>query len=350
VTRTADESFARSVRFWLRSYPSDWRAQRGAELAAVLTDLAAPGARRLDVAAAVGLVRGGLATRRRLSPPLVPYLGYLTLGTRVPPEYASWAWNDIQAPRYRWRRAARPSAPTVMVVGSSLLNDPRLAAGWAFVFAAINVAMALLVDPVSLRRSALVHNLGPRPGRGAGDGCVRVQVPRRRLRARDGAGVLLGAVAVCAGVWSAIAWTTDGWFGSVAARDVVVPRVLAVATLVGLVAAAVAVWCQRRSLADPPDQPDRVVVRLQPLAPAGFALVLLAVVASAVLEATGILGAPMSLAGAALSVAVLPAAVAIWLRSRRLPDDARIVAVDLVRASIGRPPRVEKPQALWVMP
>ena len=64
----------RSVVFWLRVYPLRWRAARSAEVAAVLADLASPAPRRLHARAAIGLVRGGWATRWREHPPLGAYL------------------------------------------------------------------------------------------------------------------------------------------------------------------------------------------------------------------------------------------------------------------------------------
>lgn len=350
MTRTADESFARSVRFWLRAYPWHWREERGAELTAVLTDLAAPGARRLDARSAAGLVRGGLATRRRVSPPLVPYLGYVTMGTRVPPEYASWVWHDVRRPHYRWLRAARPTLSSVLVVVSWLMNDPRAAVAWAGVLVVATVAGTLATDPARLERSVLRSNLAPAPGRRAAPGSVRVEVPRRRLHARDGSTVLLGSTAAGAVTWSVTAWWTAG-IGSAVTRQTVVPRMLVVAAAAGVVAAAIAVLHHRTSLAAPPEQPDRVVVRLQPGAPVGLVLCLVLLVAEAVLEVTGVFPIPLSVAGAALCTAALPAALVIWLRARRTSGDARTVAVDLVRGAVaGRPPRVDEPESLWVMP
>ena len=66
--------FDRSARFWLRAYPRDWRAVRGDEVTSVLRDLAAEDARRVDLRTAWNLVRGGLATRWRQTPPLRVYL------------------------------------------------------------------------------------------------------------------------------------------------------------------------------------------------------------------------------------------------------------------------------------
>ncbi|CAN5168667.1 hypothetical protein BH11ACT1_BH11ACT1_16650 [soil metagenome] len=69
---------------------------RAAEVTAVLADIAGPGARRLDVAAAFGLVRGGWATRWREHPPLRVYLGYRLYDRPIPVEYREWARDDIE--------------------------------------------------------------------------------------------------------------------------------------------------------------------------------------------------------------------------------------------------------------
>ena len=90
--------FDRSVAFWLRAYPRRWRAARTAEITAVLTDLAEPGARRLDARAAAGLVRGGWATRRREHPPLGMWVRYYAFApgrtSRLPSQFDGWVRDE----------------------------------------------------------------------------------------------------------------------------------------------------------------------------------------------------------------------------------------------------------------
>ena len=89
---------ARSAAFWLRAYPPAWRAQRADEVTAVLVDLAPDGARRLDARTALDLLRGGLATRWRQTPPLHVYLAYRMFDVRVPAQYRDWVRQDITGP------------------------------------------------------------------------------------------------------------------------------------------------------------------------------------------------------------------------------------------------------------
>ena len=91
-------SLDRSAAFWLRAYPPSWRAQRADEVTAVLVDLAPDGARRLDARTALGLLRGGVATRWRQTPPLRVYLPYRMLDLRVPARYRDWVQQDITSP------------------------------------------------------------------------------------------------------------------------------------------------------------------------------------------------------------------------------------------------------------
>ena len=56
---TIDPRFERSVRRYLRAYPRRWRLRRADEMVALLADLADPGATRVDVRTAAGLVRRG---------------------------------------------------------------------------------------------------------------------------------------------------------------------------------------------------------------------------------------------------------------------------------------------------
>lgn len=99
VRARADASFERSVRRWLCAYPPRWRRARGAEVTAVLADLAGPGARRLDVCTALGLLVAGWATRVREHPPLGAWLRYRLLRERLPRRYRAWVRDDVEG---RW--------------------------------------------------------------------------------------------------------------------------------------------------------------------------------------------------------------------------------------------------------
>jgi hypothetical protein len=347
MTQDADDAFARSVRFWLRAYPAHWREQRGAELAAVLADLAAPGARRLDPRSVAGLVRGGLATRRRTRPPLVSYLGYVLLGTQVPPAYGSWVVRDINAPGYRWRRAARSSALFLLNAWMMFSTTPRAAVLLNSAVLTVLVATVLATDPERYRRSALAWHLAPVKGRPPADGLARVAVLRRRLRARTGSGVVLGFVTLGAVVWSATAWSSAPAPGSRTA----VPSLVVVALAGGLVLGALVAVRLRATLDVVPDQPGRVAVGLDAHAPIGLALLSALLVVAAALELTHTWGFPrLSLVGAPLCVVLLPSALVAWSRARRSADDPRLTARDLVRAAVvGRRPRVDRRQTLWVL-
>lgn len=96
---STERSFERSVRRYLRAYPRRWRRARGAEITAVLADLAPPGARRLDARTALGLLVAGWATRVREHPPLVAWLRYRLLRERLPRRYRAWVRDDVEG---RW--------------------------------------------------------------------------------------------------------------------------------------------------------------------------------------------------------------------------------------------------------
>ncbi|MGY4645242.1 hypothetical protein [Cellulomonas sp. URHB0016] len=319
-------------------------------MAGVLADLSASGARRLDLRSVIGLVCGGLATRRRTGPPLVAYAGYVLFEARLPAEHRRWAWRDIQGPRYRVRRAVRSAAFLVLPATSMAMSDLAQAVAYLAFSALAVVAGMLVTDPSRLRRAAMVRHLAPPPGRRADDGIVRVRVCRRRLRARPGSTAVLAAVTL-----GAVVWTTTAWWAPRTRTHVGVPRpgwlplVLVVALAAGLLG-AVLVARRLGALVDLPDQPRRVAVDLQPQAPAGFALASILLLAVAVLELIGAWGFPrLSVVGAPPCVASVPAALVVWRHARRAPDDVRLVSRDLVRVAVtGRPLRPDTAEVLWV--
>ena len=93
---TIDPRFERSVRRYLRAYPRRWRLRRADEMVALLADLADPGATRVDVRTAAGLVRSGWATRARTRPPLRHVLAYRLFDRRVPAQYRGWVRDDLE--------------------------------------------------------------------------------------------------------------------------------------------------------------------------------------------------------------------------------------------------------------
>jgi len=95
----------RSAAFWLRAFPRRWRAERTAEVAEVLADLAPVGATRLDLRTATGLVRAGWAVRWRQRPPVGAFLRYRLLGRRPSRAYDGWLRDDLEGALYPWRYA-----------------------------------------------------------------------------------------------------------------------------------------------------------------------------------------------------------------------------------------------------
>jgi len=88
--------FERSVAFWLRAYPRRWRGLRAREIAAVLVDVAAPGARRPAARTVLGLVLAGWATRWREHPPPLLWWRYRVLRRRMPRPYRAWMRDDVE--------------------------------------------------------------------------------------------------------------------------------------------------------------------------------------------------------------------------------------------------------------
>lgn len=138
---TRDDDLARSARFWLRAYPRRWRAERGDELVALLTDLAGLDARSLDARTAADLVRSGWATRLRMRPPLGHWLAYRFVGARIRPAYRAWARDDIEGRLFPARRALVSYAFVLVMAGVDLLSPgPGIwGPGWWWLIVAIAV-------------------------------------------------------------------------------------------------------------------------------------------------------------------------------------------------------------------
>ena len=133
--------FERSVACWLRTYPRRWRQVRGAEVTAVLADLAGPGARRLDARTALGLVLAGWATRWREHPPPRLWWRYWVLRRRLPRPYRAWTRDDVEGFWFPLRmNLALPFVPLWLAWG---LASPRPLDRWGF--SALAVVLALVV-------------------------------------------------------------------------------------------------------------------------------------------------------------------------------------------------------------
>jgi hypothetical protein len=108
-------TFERSVAFWLHAYPQRWRAVRSAEVTVVLADLAGPGSRWLGPRAALGLVRGGWATRWREHPPLGSSLGYYLRDRRLPAAFDHWVHDERSGVLTGFRSQALPLLGVVLL-------------------------------------------------------------------------------------------------------------------------------------------------------------------------------------------------------------------------------------------
>ncbi|MES9536117.1 MULTISPECIES: hypothetical protein [unclassified Actinomadura] len=82
-------------RLLLRAYPRHYREIRGAELLGTLLDAAEPGRSTPTLRESWAVIRGGLATRHRVRPPLRHLLAYRLRGKRVPYKYRWWVRDDI---------------------------------------------------------------------------------------------------------------------------------------------------------------------------------------------------------------------------------------------------------------
>ncbi|ROS31765.1 hypothetical protein [Cellulomonas sp. PhB150] len=307
-------TFERSAAFWLRAYPRRWRAERGDELVAVLADLAGPDAVRVDRRTAWGLLRSGLATRWRGSPPLHIYLAYRFLGTPVPARYRAWVQDDILGPSYLVSRALW----SVWLLPVLLLTWPTHLAVTFFLVVAVT---GIAGDPRTAREVALRGQLAPSPyTRDGVSDVVTVLGPRRRIAASAAF-----AVMSVIGVTGSLTWTT--LLG--------LTRPLALALGAGIVAAGGGLLLLRR--ASSVTQPHRVLVGLRPrhLVAAGSWVVMILTVA---------LG---SAAGSFVELGsvwlvVTPLALAVWWWSAR--RGSTLAAVDVWRALTGRRPRLDAAQ------
>jgi hypothetical protein len=340
-----DAGFERSVARWLRAYPPRWRRARAAEVTALLADLAPPEATRLDLRSAAGLVAGGWATRWREHPPLLPWLGYRLLGTRLDPRYREWAQDDLDSP---WL-AARQVLAGVVLLAAALAQQIQLE--WTpFLMSAVAVLVATVIGPRVYRAQAVAKQLVVQPGEVVTHAArLPALVARRRLAARpwlSGAlvlclvtsvgstALLLGAPAVLGVVPQGVAeFSVEAVPLGPAARTVLVGLVL-VAGLVGLAASRAA----RRRLHRwaPAPQPYREVAAatVEDRTRLAAVLVLLLVVAFGLPS----FGAALAVPAGVLAAGALP--VVLTARAVVAAGGTRAVAgVDVLRATVGRTDR-----------
>lgn len=353
--------FERSAAFWLRAYPPSWRAERAAEVTAVLVDLADDDARRLDARTALGLLRGGIATRWRQTPPPWVYLPYRMFDIRVPARYRDWVRQDVTSPGHLRRNLlgrAWMFAMPLYVAATSDLRD-EIVVTWVAV-ALAGTATLLCVRPDGAARRRLQQHA--RPGRGEPrtvGAFVWVRTSRARIAAEPGARVLALLVAVGAASWSVAALVAPTWLivGSVpcespqgACREVdtsVVARdpsalgavLLVVVALAGVALAVVVVRRLDRRLPARPEQLARHLLGLRPHARVGLAMWIVLIVAAALAEVTGAWVLSLSVVAAPVCLLLLPSTVVLWRRARVTPDAA---FVDLWHVGwTGRPVEVD---------
>lgn len=356
-------SLDRSAAWWLRAYPPSWRAERADEVTAVLLDLAPDGARRLDARTALGLLRGGLATRWRQTPPPWVYLPYRMFDVRVPARYRDWVRRDISSPgnlrRNLLGRAWVFVMPLYVVLTTDLRRD-ALVTGTSI--GAAGVATLLCVRPGGAVRRRLQHHVRPDSGGPSELGAFAwVWTSRDRIAAGPGSVVLVLLLGVGAVAWSVAAALAPSRLliegvpcdfpesgpciaGDVAVvgRDVSTLAVvlLLAALVVGIALGAVVARRLDRLLPGLPEQPARSLLGFLPQARVGIALWTGLVVAAALAEATGAWFLSVSVVAAPVCLLLLPSAVVLRRRARAVPDAA---FVDLRHiAWTGRPVEVDR--------
>ncbi|WP_315098610.1 hypothetical protein [uncultured Cellulomonas sp.] len=356
-----DEQLQRSAAFWLRAYPPAWRAERAAEVTAVLVDLAGDGARRLDPRTALGLLRGGIATRWRRTPPMRVYLPYRMLDIRVPARFREWVRQDISSPGNLRRNLLGRAWLFVLPLYQGLttgFRDENLVLWTALAVA--GAATLLCVRPDAAARRRLQHHARPGPGEPRELGAfVWVRTSRARIAGEPGSRALVLLLAVGAAAWSAAALLAptrvvfralpcelpstglcteiDSAVVAREAPDLAVAPLVVVA-LLGLALAVVVARRLDRRLPARPDQPARHVLGLRPQARVGIALWIVLVVAAALAEATGAWVHSVSVVTAPVCLLLLPSAVAM---QRRAVSDVAFVDLRHV-AWTGRPVEVDR--------
>ncbi|GEK20275.1 hypothetical protein [Cellulomonas xylanilytica] len=346
----------RSAAFWLRAYPPAWREERADEVTAVLLDLAPDGARRLDARTALNLLRGGVATRWRQTPPVHVYLAYRMFDVRVPVQYREWVRQDITGPGHLRRNLSGRLWLFVFTMYNGIAAGfPAATVLWWTAMAVALTACLLLVRPEVAVRRRLQRHVRRRARDEPRDvgGYVWVRRPRERVMAEPGARVLVVLLAVGAVAWSVAAVLAPTRLSAVSCGPacselVAVPRdaqllvtaPLAAAAAVGLaVAVAVARRC-RRLLAAAPAQPARRLVGLAPHAGIAVALWTVVIVAAALAEVTGEWVLSLSALAGPVCLVLLPSALAVWWHARTWGG---LALVDLCRVAwTGRPVTVDE--------
>jgi len=324
--------FARSVRRWLVAYPPRWRRARAGEITAVLADLAAPGATRLDVRSGLGLLRAGLATRRRMAPPLLVRLNYFGFDARVAAPYRPWVDDQLRSPM---------SGQSLLIVLMTLFFFRVLP--WAMATeptfdSAFGVVYFLLLLTIGcsrgwhLQRRAALRHLVPQPGEAPVPGWyVTGLVFHPRLAARSGANL----AAVLVGVPTVVATAV------LLAGRRPLPPLLGAFLLAGVPLAVVGLLRWRRGIDGLPAQPARLVERangrVRRIVVSWAAWVALAV-ASAAADAQwwvayAVLGAMLL---------VVPWVAAVWVRTRGAVPDG-LALVDLRDLTVSRSVQVDIP-------
>ncbi|GEK20274.1 hypothetical protein [Cellulomonas xylanilytica] len=349
---TIDPRFERSVRRWLRAYPRRWRLRRSDEVVALLADLAAPGATRVDLRTAAGLVRSGWATRARTRPPLRHALAYRLLDRRVPTRYRGWVRDDLEGANAPVRVLVTVAVTyAVISVLLPLVTGERPRPPSSLTGAVLmGMATGLLSrGPWQFRKQARKH-LVAEPGEElTSDSLLFGMVMRDRLTARGtvGTGVVavaavgLAAVAACllAPTRLATGACGQGCVETVSrTRDGVSPALLAVlaaALVVGVLASVLSRRRLRRLVPLRPAQHARRLIR-----PNSRHALLVGMISAyffglAWVEGTGRADLFLCVGVAVAALLVLPALLVAWRAARSGPDDLALVDV-LTIARTGR--------------
>ncbi len=342
---TVDPRFTRSVRRWLWAYPRRWRWARSDEVVGTLADMAPPGTTRLDLRSGLGLVVHGLATRRRMRPPLRHMARYALVNAPLPWPYRGWAADRIASPLF-FRGPLLGLA--FYFVGFAVLRGldgdaPPIDLVWAGV-----LALTCWVTPRgALRRAEAARHLVGRPGEPPTPWDQRAAwVLRDRVAGRS----LLPTLTLVAGTVA---------LGGVASAVILGPGPLAPLAASAVVGAAGAVrlvarW--RRRLPSRPSQPARrLLVAGRSWRVSAWCWGAVALGSPSSWPLTG-LSAPAARASMVLipTALVLPSLVVGWLLTRHGPDDLAVVDVWRLLVGVG-PLRVDALQrgvvpAAWLLP